>query len=137
MGDQTAGSTSSESSSVINPTIAPTANTCQGSYPISPQITNTANINTNVISSSFSQPTMISTQQRSTTPNTPCTAIVGPPAAAQIVNSRKHTPSKSLIPRKRRQELLDITNINIRREGTNKRIIKESASQKAAREERG
>jgi len=91
-------------------------------------------MNTNA-TSSFSQPAMIHIQQASTIPST---AIAGQPPMAQTVHLRKRTHPESLIPyKRRRQVLLDITNSNIRREGTNKRIIKESTRQKAAREDIG
>lgn len=101
-----------------------------------PQTANTAHTNSNskVTSSSPNQPIITSIQQ---TPAILSAATIEPPATAQIVTSRKRARSGSLMPRKqRRKVLLDITNVNLRREGTNKRIIKESALQKAAREER-
>jgi len=51
------------------------------------------------------------------------------PKVAQHTN-----PSDATNTKKRRVHLLDITNSNARRDGTNKRVFKESARQKAARE---
>jgi hypothetical protein len=55
---------------------------------------------------------------------------------AEVITLRKRTYSEPSAPRKRRKELLDITNLNALRAGTNKRIIKESTRQKAAMEEK-
>jgi len=85
-------------------------------------------------SSPGSRPIAISNIQR-----TPQATNTAEPAAAQSaaivqkLSSRKRTSSDVLAPRKRRrQELLDITNSNARREGTSKRVIKASARQQAA-----
>ena len=90
------------------------ANISQDSHLISSQITNTANMNVNVTSSSLSQPIMINIQQTSMIPNTSSITITGSLIMTQIVSSRKHTHSESLIPHKQHhQELLDIINLNL------------------------
>ena len=104
-------------------------NASQDSTPMPPPSTDT---NT---TSSLSQPTITNIQQTPPAPNSADPAAAESPDIVQTVRSRKRTSSEVLAPRKqRRQELLDITNSNARREGTSKRVIKASARQQAATE---
>jgi hypothetical protein len=87
-----------------------------------------------------SQPTVTNLQHTPATPNS--RSLAEPPVKGQLASStvevatlRKRICSEPSAPRKRRKELLDIINSNVLRAGTNKRVTKESARQKAARGE--
>jgi len=132
-----------------NPMISQTTNTSRDNHPIHPQTTTTglATIpirpqitNARANKQVRSQPTVTNLQHTPATPNS--RSLAEPPVTGQLVSStaevttlRKRICSEPSAPRKRRKELLDITNSNVLRAGTNKRVIKESARQKAAREE--
>ena len=128
-------SESSIATSASNQTVVTTTNASQDSTPMPPPSPRPASTDRNTISSSLSQPTITNIQQTPPAPNSADPAAAESPDIVQTVRSRKRTSSEVLAPRKqRRQELLDITNSNARREGTSKRVIKASARQQAATE---
>jgi hypothetical protein len=117
----------------INSVISQMTNTNRDNHSIHPQISN-ADANKEMCS----QPSVINLQHTSATSNShsltePSVTEQLAGSTAEVVTLKKRIRSESSALRKRRKELLNIINLNVLRAETNKRVIKESAMQKAAR----